>query len=121
MGRNLANPGTGHTIIFNQIIINMGTNYNPSTGVFTCTQAGVHVFSWRVGVYSGQSIDTALVRNGVMLMYSTAGDQYLSTAGSATATMYLTVGDRIWVRVTGHSATTELIYVLTTFTGFRIQ
>ncbi|CAG2227876.1 unnamed protein product [Mytilus edulis] len=38
------NPGPHHTLIFNQVISNIGNGYNQFTGIFTAPSTGIYVF-----------------------------------------------------------------------------
>ncbi|XP_060589481.1 complement C1q-like protein 3 [Ruditapes philippinarum] len=44
-----ADFGAGQTIKFNQIITNEGNGYNIHTGVFTCPEAGMYMFTFFIG------------------------------------------------------------------------
>lgn len=113
-------PRTDQVIKYNQVITNVGSNYDPHTGIFTCTHQGVYVFSWSTLTGNPQWINTDLVRNGDTFAYSTVGDNDHWTTGSATAAIQLAVGDKVWVRVGGHSNGADIYEPRTMFTGFRI-
>ncbi|XP_069106969.1 uncharacterized protein [Argopecten irradians] len=101
----LPNPSVGHTIPFSDVKTNIGNNeYHPTTGIFTCQKAGIYVFSWSIRIHEADhGVDTELMRNGVIVGFSTAGggDASLWGFSSATVTLYLNHGDEVWVRVSG--------------------
>ncbi|OWF53465.1 Complement C1q-like protein 3 [Mizuhopecten yessoensis] len=87
-------PSIKHVVVFDQIVTNSGgVHYSPNTGVFTCTQSGVHVFSWAIAVPSNQYVFTDLVRNNVVVGSGRTGQAVDDSAASATAATYLEVGD----------------------------
>lgn len=99
---------------------NVNAQYNPHSGVFTCTRPGVHVF-WQIRPNAPNWIETELVKNGAFFANSFVGDKILNTAGSATAAVDLTVGDEVWIRVSGRMDGADIIACNTMCTGFRIQ
>ncbi|XP_060083046.1 complement C1q-like protein 4 [Ylistrum balloti] len=121
--QKINDPTSNHPVIYDHLITNTGgVHYSTSTGVFTCTQAGVHVFSWSVFVMGHHYIYTTLVRNNEIIGSAETGqDTSYSIAGSATAATYLAVGDEVWVRVAGHGVGSDILTNLSMFTGFRLR
>lgn len=54
--------GNDEVLKFSNVITNLGSRYNPSTGIFTCQSAGVYHFSYNI-VKSGISLRADLVLN----------------------------------------------------------
>ncbi|OWF48559.1 uncharacterized protein LOC110452899 [Mizuhopecten yessoensis] len=109
-------------IRFDRVITNIGGSYSGNTGTFTCTHAGVYVFSWTVHV-DPRYMYTELVKNGVMVGSAFSGDSPYSGIGGGTVVVQLDQGDEVWVRVEFH-VSGSYIYVdrhTTTFSGFLLQ
>ncbi|XP_069119245.1 uncharacterized protein [Argopecten irradians] len=123
LNKEISNPSTNHVVIYDHLILNSGgVHYSTNTGVFTCPQTGIYVFSWTVFVRNHQYIYTDLVRNNGVIGSGLATDDHDNyTTGSATAATHLEVGDEVWVRVSGHEDGSDLLPNLTMFTGFRLR
>ncbi|OWF53466.1 Complement C1q-like protein 3 [Mizuhopecten yessoensis] len=100
LAHTLFDPSTNHVVVFDKLVTNSGgVHYSPTTDILTCTQSGIHVFSWAIAVPSRQYIYTALVRNNAVIGSAVSGqDTNYYNAASTTAATYLGVGDEVWVR-----------------------
>ncbi|XP_062609700.1 multimerin-1-like isoform X1 [Saccostrea cucullata] len=58
----LAN-GPGHNLVFDHVVTNTGSSYNPLTGFFTAPEQGYYVFSWSVGCHSTSYVYTEIMKN----------------------------------------------------------
>ncbi|OWF53464.1 uncharacterized protein LOC110446379 [Mizuhopecten yessoensis] len=119
----ISNPSTRHPVIFNRLVTNTGgAHYSTNTGVFTCTQSGVYVFSWSTNVEGHQYIDSELVRNNYVIGSAVTGQGTgFESATSATSAAHLQVGDEIWVRVAGHGSGSDILPNRSMFTGFLLR
>nr|XP_022292089.1 uncharacterized protein LOC111103253 isoform X3 [Crassostrea virginica] len=105
------------TLVFPNVITNVGNGYNPSDGVFTAPRAGVYVFFVNVQGYNSQSIYVDIVLNGASKVRTMAYTNY--DAGPNLAVLSLQTGDRVWVKHwsgQGYHCNGPL----TTFSGFLI-
>ena len=113
---------TGNTLIFPNVITNVGNGYNPSDGVFTAPRAGVYVFFVNVQSYSVETIYVDIVLNGVTKVRTMAydsGDKDYYEAGPNLAVLSLQTGGRVWVkRYSGKGYYHD--GPITTFSGFII-
>ena len=93
------NPGANVTIVFDDVMTNVGGAYNAKMGVFTAPAEGVYVFMWKIRVYISEH-STQLVVNGdvygATFLRSKGGDD-----GSVTGTVvaHLNDGDVVFVRI----------------------
>ncbi|XP_033735064.1 complement C1q-like protein 3 [Pecten maximus] len=122
LAHQISDPSNNHVVKYNHVITNAGgAHYNSDTGIFTCTQTGVYVFSWSIFVEGHHFIFTDLVRNNAVIGSAQTGqDTGFSIAGSATVTVHLEVGDVVWVLVNRHGSGSDIQPYLSMFTGFRL-
>ncbi|XP_045163775.2 uncharacterized protein LOC123528090 [Mercenaria mercenaria] len=103
--------GPHQTVKFNQVIINDGNGYNTNTGVFTCLEAGVYMFSFFIGQRSETDGVTAayaeLVINSQNMVDAVVETyhQYQDLQGGNTVIQRLKQGDVVWVglMLSGHA------------------
>ncbi|XP_060081747.1 uncharacterized protein LOC132561047 [Ylistrum balloti] len=108
-------------IRFDRVLTNFGSSYSGNTGVFTCTRAGVYMFSWTVHVTTRYSY-TELVKNGAPIGHAFSGDSPYSGSGTGLIVLPLEHGDEISIRLGSHVPTTVYGAEATTnFSGFRLQ
>ncbi|XP_021339401.1 uncharacterized protein LOC110440582 [Mizuhopecten yessoensis] len=61
MTRTMTGPSTNDIIAFNNVVTNIGSaQFSTSTGVFTCSHPGSHVFTWSVMVKGQHWVVTQL-------------------------------------------------------------
>ena len=110
------------TLVFPNVITNVGKGYNASDGVFTAPMAGVYVFFVNVQSYTFNTIHVDIVLNGMTkvrtMAYGYDGKEAYE-AGPNLAVLSLRTGDRVWVK---HHSGKGYYYVgpITTFSGFMI-
>ena len=112
------------TLVFPNVITNVGKGYNPRDGVFTAPRAGVYVFFVNVQSYDAKSIYVDIVLNGATtvrtMAFSYVGHGYYE-AGPNLAVLSLQTGDRVWVKhYSGQGYYTYSDSPITTFSGFLI-
>ncbi|XP_033729199.1 complement C1q tumor necrosis factor-related protein 2-like [Pecten maximus] len=119
LGQTLSGAGTGHPIAFDNVITLVGGHYSKNTGVFTCLREGVYAFQWSHRVSSANAyMFTELVKNG---QFVDRAISYHATIGSSSAIVELTVGDEVWVKVTGHTNAADVELLISKFSGFLIN
>ena len=98
VGKNNGNVSAQNTIIFNEVIQNVGSHYNSSNGRFTAPIAGYYFISLNILGSSSSGVEAAIKRNGSTVLNTrdaggTAG--YVSTSAASVVAMstndYLTV------------------------------
>lgn len=78
---NVTGDGTAYTAIFNNVVANVGSGYNNTTGVFTAPSTGKYFFCGQVGVSGLTSSHRAYYvifsfNNGVQFFYPTILNPY---------------------------------------------
>ena len=111
---------TSGTLIFNQVISNVGNGYDPKTGVFTAPRAGTYIFYAAAVEYGTQYLRLDIVINNVakvrLLGYSSASYQ----TGTNMVAQYLRRGDDVRVIHSYGKGYYSNTVPMTTFTGFMI-
>ncbi|OWF54524.1 Complement C1q-like protein 4 [Mizuhopecten yessoensis] len=118
--RPLLNPGLHQTIVFDKITTNVGAQISNNTGVFSCNQPGVYVFSWQVLLQGSQYMISELTKNGMRVGSQEIGNTQNTVSGSSTAVVELDNGDEVWVSIAAHSQGSGVEPHLTMFAGFRL-
>ncbi|KAL4218290.1 Otolin 1 [Mactra antiquata] len=123
------NPGSKQTIRFDKVITNDGNGYNIHTGIFTCPEAGVYMFSFFLGQRStSDSFSEAyaeLVVNNDMIVASAVETMHVrqDLQGGNVAIVRLNQGDAVWVEsmLSNHDHVEGSDSLrLTTFTGLYL-
>ncbi|XP_004081095.1 complement C1q and tumor necrosis factor-related protein 9A-like [Oryzias latipes] len=115
-------PATNSPIRFDKIIYNAQNHYDPLTGRFTCSEAGVYYFTYHITVFS-KNVKVALMKNGAKILHTTDNYQSSEDQASGGAVLNLEVGDKVWLQVAGGDLFNGLFADEdddTTFTGFII-
>ena len=121
---DVSNLGDNQVIIFDTVHTNVGNDYNPHTGAFTCRRPGLYVFYVHTLAEPGKHLETTISKNLNSMAYTYAFDKEHFASGSIMAVMDLQKGDTVLVRSYGgeHSNTGAVIdYQYTSFSGFLIN
>ena len=112
----------GHTIKYDQIIINDGNAYNHYTGIFTVPTTGVYLLTFHFDVQDNRKEGIKLVVNNRNIVDAVASglSGYGNNMGGKTAIIKLIQGEKVWLE-SYDSADGEILsttsYKLTTFAG----
>ncbi|XP_052711661.1 uncharacterized protein LOC128185980 [Crassostrea angulata] len=109
------------TLVFPEVITNVGNGYNPSTGLFTAPTSGEYVFFVNVQGYGTQTIYVDIVLNGVSQIRTLAcgGTYQANNPGPNLALLTLQKEDRVWVKH-HHGQGYFSDGNITTFSGFLL-
>ncbi|KAL4218289.1 Complement C1q-like protein 3 [Mactra antiquata] len=118
-------PGRKQTIKFDKVITNDGNGYNNNTGIFTCPEDGVYLFSFFLGqrgAHDGSmQMSAELVVNNNVMVTGVVETQhvYQDLQGGNMAVVRLNLGDAVWVESVfdGHHVEGSQTLRLTTFSG----
>ena len=109
-------------VVFDQIVTNIGSAYDASSGIFTTPTDGVYVFAWTVLTNPGYLFDTELVVDGNIKLYNAAdsggGKSYESSG--CTGVLQLKSGEKVWIRKHGQYGNL-LRSQWSSFSGWQIQ
>ena len=97
---DLTGLGAGQTIVFDEVITNVGNGYDNLTGIFTAPVSGVYVFDMALMVASDVYQYTELVKDGqsIVYNYSAATGVNCFVSSSRTVTLQLEKASKVWVR-----------------------
>ncbi|XP_048409329.1 complement C1q-like protein 3 isoform X2 [Stegostoma tigrinum] len=93
------NPiGPGH-IVYDTVIVNKGSGYNPSTGIFTAPVAGIYYFTYSLlGLSNSGNTEVHLMKNREALSYiHSILSASQAQAASMPAILTLNKNDQVWV------------------------
>ncbi|XP_071758448.1 complement C1q-like protein 2 [Centroberyx gerrardi] len=118
----LKNPHEGYEVLkFDDVITNLGNQYDPSTGKFTCHVSGIYFFTYHVLMRGGDgtSMWADLCKNGQVRASAIAqdADQNYDYASNS-AVLHLDSGDEIYVKLDGGKAHGGNNNKYSTFSGF---
>nr|CBX41728.1 putative C1q domain containing protein MgC1q79 [Mytilus galloprovincialis] len=113
--------GSSQTVVFDQVITNIGQAYNPHTGVFTAPSDGIYFFaSTFLRPHTATQLHLQMVLNSTEISRGHAATGGGSQEGSMNAVVYMHTGDVVKVRhFPGFGS--EIIHGdWSFFTGYRI-
>lgn len=93
-------PGEGQIVIFQQVLLNEGGGYSPSTGVFAAPVGGIYEFTAHFCNAISKFVAFAIVHNETEVAISTKGNTPSAGCSSVSALLKLKVLDRVTVRGT---------------------
>lgn len=110
-------PVTEHTdIVFDRVITNIGSGYEPKTGRFTAPADGVYQFNVIISAQGRQKAAVMVLKNGEMVATVWAESiPYWSTASNV-AVLSLDRGDQVWLLLLSRASYLHG-YMYTTFSG----
>ena len=99
--------------------INIGGDYNPTTGVFTCRTPGLYHFAYNLLPYTtGFTVSAQLRHKGVSVGYITIPDFW---SGSYSTILDLNMGDEVYILVYAPSYIRGNNSGYSTFNGYLIH
>ena len=126
MSHHEENVGHHQTIIFDQVVTNVGGNYNHHTGVFTSPSQGVYVFSWTLYCQTEGYFNSQLVANSnvVGALFCTAQGAGNIRHITGVVVVEVNQGDAIFIRTHPTYIVEGKVYSTITsrssFTGWKL-
>nr|XP_020653639.1 C1q-related factor [Pogona vitticeps] len=120
----LKNPHEGYEILkFDDVVTNLGNNYDAATGKFTCNIPGTYFFTYHVLMRGGDgtSMWADLCKNGQVRASAIAqdADQNYDYASNSVI-LHLDAGDEVFIKLDGGKAHGGNNNKYSTFSGFII-
>ncbi|XP_020505028.1 cerebellin-1 [Labrus bergylta] len=108
------------TIYFDQILVNVGSHFDPARSIFVAPRKGVYSFSFHVvKVYNRQTIQVSLVLNGWPVISAFAGDQDVTREAATNAGLVIMErGDKAYLKLERGNLMGGWKY--STFSGFLV-
>ncbi|XP_060582039.1 heavy metal-binding protein HIP-like [Ruditapes philippinarum] len=127
--KNIKNgsPANGETIVFTDILLNLGESYNTDTGVFTVPLGGIYLFTVQLCIDQSKRIDYGLVVDGVYMDIARHQDNYSSVCCfKLTTTIPVQSGKKVWVKVISQTSSGQILFhtdtnYWTSFSGVLIH
>ncbi|XP_045197712.2 cerebellin-2-like [Mercenaria mercenaria] len=122
-GRAIQHLHINQTIIFNNVMLNIGGAYHSQHGLFVANVKGIYIFSVSImGLYGGtDSTMVFIMKNGKEVAAAIAdGRGGTHDQGSTTVVLQLVPGDEVWVSVQRHDDTAIWTDSLDSFMGCLI-
>ena len=125
LSAHVSNIQDNQRLVFSRVTTNVGIDFDSSIGVFICSIPGTYVFHHTLLTFPTKWVETAIVKNEVVLayVYAYAGTNPYYESSSASVVTNLLKGDKVFVRINGnqHSAGGNAIdWPYTTFSGFLL-
>jgi len=100
LSSDLQHAGANQPIVFDRVVTNVGSAYNPHVGVFTAPVSGIYVFSVSLLNYPGHTTNYCLYKNNAFIseIYLNAPDAGHYESTSQTVVLQLTKGDDVTLR-----------------------
>ncbi|KAM3590301.1 uncharacterized protein V6R79_007172 [Siganus canaliculatus] len=113
---------TDTTLVYKTVITNIGSAYNPATGIFTAPVAGIYYFTFFYNAGGSDIVSLELMKNNEIIVsiheYKSSADS--DDSGGNAAFMQLQQGDQVFVRLNANSHVWGNGY-FSTFSGFLVS
>ncbi|OWF38946.1 otolin-1-like [Mizuhopecten yessoensis] len=113
----------GRSLLFSEASLNLGDDYNPATGYFQCSVAGVYVFTWSIEINARHSLTTVIHVNGNILGFQFAsGTTDHMDSKYSTVMVKLDIADTVYI--TAYSPTisgTVIGFMSSSFSGYLLN
>ncbi|KAK1798880.1 hypothetical protein P4O66_007161 [Electrophorus voltai] len=111
------------TLIYRHVITNIGSAYNPNTGIFTAPVKGVYMFNMFSYAYANDKhpVTTALMKNGQQVLRAhghQVGPHVVNTSNGAS--LLLDIGDVVYVQLVENKVIFDHTNCHSTFTGYLL-
>ena len=87
------------TVKFQNLITNDGNGFDCISGIFRAPTAGLYYFNVVILSHVTEDMETEIVKNGVGTVRTYSGDSTTWNSGTQSTTLYLELGDEVWVRI----------------------
>ncbi|XP_062587544.1 uncharacterized protein LOC134249184 [Saccostrea cucullata] len=95
--------GINQSILFLNVIENVGNGLDPFTSVFKAPVSGLYIFSVSLVNHPGLEVRASIVKNGNPVVRIFSGDSTTYASGTSTIVLDLSINDDVWVRITDAS------------------
>ena len=114
----------GSTIVFDGVVYQTGTHYNPLNGIFTCPISGVYLLTITICNSGESSVQPQLLvailvvdRINRALVVADTRHQFQAAQGSDTIIIYLEKGQQVWVHTSKEFGAKKVFKNYSSFSG----
>ncbi|XP_060597394.1 complement C1q tumor necrosis factor-related protein 5-like [Ruditapes philippinarum] len=121
---DLVHDTTDEIVIFTKSVINEGTGYDTSTGIFTAPVGGLYQFSVHTCVFRGYYAFIGLVLDGKVIAGGSNYDKDSYTCSTVGAIVRVRSGEKVWVKSRSSSSNNQLYQdamKMNTFSGVLVN
>ncbi|XP_060573323.1 uncharacterized protein LOC132731206 [Ruditapes philippinarum] len=111
-------------IIFTKSLINEGTGYDTSTGIFTAPVGGIYQFVVHTCAYIKKHAFIGLVLEGTVIAADSNYDGDYHTCSTVGAIVRVRSGEKVWVKSTSSASNRQLCQssnIMNTFSGILVN
>ncbi|XP_054905946.1 complement C1q-like protein 4 [Poeciliopsis prolifica] len=121
-GRDIGPFNAYTTLIFKNVVSNIGNAYNSNTGFFTAPVRGVYHFNYHIygHGHSSQGSGAVLVKNGEFIFMAYEHQTSLGANSANTVTLLLEVGDVVYLLQRANTRIFDDQLHYTTFSGLLL-
>ncbi|XP_006865350.1 PREDICTED: protein HP-25 homolog 2-like [Chrysochloris asiatica] len=112
-------PVPFHPIVFKDILHNLQNDFNLTTGMFTCRNAGVYHFGFDIELFQ-HPVKLGLMKNGIQVLEKEARAKYSYKHVSETAILQLMIEDKVWLESKLDTAETKKGLIQSVFFGYLL-
>lgn len=113
------NLGVHRTLVFGNVITNIGNCYHNSTGSFVPKVSGIYIVNVQILCSPGYEFRTELVVEGAVKGTHYIGDSTHYSNGGGMAVVHVDAGDCVWVRVATTDGENDIAWE-SSFSGFLL-
>ncbi|XP_052773537.1 complement C1q tumor necrosis factor-related protein 4-like [Mya arenaria] len=118
---NLTHMAANQTIVFDKVVTNFGSGYDPSTGHFRAAATGVYLLYTNILSEADNFIETELLVDGQALLEVYSGAGQYAGSGSNLVLVMLNEGQDVWMHVHGHWSSDMTVHCCwSTFSGYLL-
>ncbi|XP_014778103.1 caprin-2 [Octopus bimaculoides] len=120
LSHHLTNLKPDQIVIFDQLLTNIGSAYDHTTGIFNCPISGTYQFFVKILSGFNDKVETALIVNTIEVTRLYSGAQHAHGSSTAPVIILLEKGDKVFVKAL-YQKSSHVHGVYSTFSGYLLR